>query len=50
VWHDYLRWTYPIERYMKILKGYMKNPHHHEAYVIENYVIEEAIEFVHTTC
>ncbi|XP_058776657.1 uncharacterized protein LOC131650977 [Vicia villosa] len=41
----FLRWMYPIERYMKILKGYTKNPHRPEASIIERYIAEEAIEF-----
>ena len=41
----YLRWMYPVERYMKILKGYMKNPRHPEASIVERYVAEECIEF-----
>jgi len=41
----YLRWMYLVERYMKILKGYTKNLHHLEAYTIERYIVEEAIEF-----
>jgi len=41
----YLRWMYPIERYMKILKGYSKNPHRPEASIVERYIAEEAIEF-----
>ncbi|CAK8541326.1 unnamed protein product [Lathyrus sativus] len=41
----YLRWMYPIERYMKILKGYTKNPHRLEASIVERYIAEEAIEF-----
>ncbi|XP_045791642.1 uncharacterized protein LOC123886360 [Trifolium pratense] len=41
----YLRWMYPIERYMKILKGYTKNPHRPEASIVERYIAEEAIEF-----
>jgi len=41
----YLRWMYPVERYMKILKGYTKNLHRLEASIVERYVIEEAIEF-----
>ena len=41
----YLRWMYPVERYMKILKGYTKNLHHSEASTVERYVAEEAIEF-----
>ncbi|KAL3637653.1 hypothetical protein CASFOL_018524 [Castilleja foliolosa] len=41
----HLRWMYPFERYMKILKGYVKNPHLPEASMDERYVAEEAIEF-----
>ena len=41
----HLRWMYPVERYMKILKGYMKNPRHPEGSIIERYVAEECIEF-----
>ena len=41
----YLRWMYPVERYMKILKGYTKNLHRPEASIVERYIAEEAIEF-----
>jgi len=41
----YLRWMYPIERYMKILKGYVKNHYRLEASMIEKYIAEESIEF-----
>ena len=41
----YLRWMYPVERYMKILKGYVKNQRRPEASVIERYIAEEAIEW-----
>ncbi|KAL3617164.1 hypothetical protein CASFOL_038911 [Castilleja foliolosa] len=41
----HLRWMYPFERYMKILKGYVKNPYRPEASIVERYVAEEAIEF-----
>jgi hypothetical protein len=41
----YLRWMYPVERYMKILKGYVKNQHRPEASIVERYIAEEAIEF-----
>ena len=40
-----LRWMYPFERYMKILKGYSKNPYRPEASIVERYVAEEAVEF-----
>ena len=41
----YLRWMYPVERYMKILKGYTKNLHCPKASIVERYIAEEAIEF-----
>ena len=41
----FLRWMYPIERYMKIFKGYVKNPYRPEASIVERYIAEEAIEF-----
>jgi len=41
----YLRWMYPVERYIKILKGYVKNQYHPEASIIERYITEEVIEF-----
>ena len=41
----YLRWMYPVERYMKILKGYVKNPHRPEVSIVERYIVEEAVEF-----
>ena len=41
----FLRWMYPVERYMKILKGYVKNQYRPEASIIERYIAEEAIEF-----
>jgi len=40
-----LQWMYPVERYMKILKGYTKNLHRPEASIVERYITEEAIEF-----
>jgi len=41
----YLRWMYPIERYMKILKEYVKNQYRPEASMIERYITEESVEF-----
>ena len=41
----YLRWMYPVERYMKILKGYVKNPYRPEGSIVERYIAEEATEF-----
>lgn len=41
----YLRWMYPFERFMKILKGYVKNMYRPEGCIAESYLVEEAIEF-----
>ncbi|XP_047178785.1 uncharacterized protein LOC124845689 [Vigna umbellata] len=41
----FLRWMYPVERYMKILKGYVKNQLRPEASIIERYIAEEFVEF-----
>ena len=41
----YLRWMYPFERCMKILKGYMKNPNRLKASIVQKYVAEEAMDF-----
>ena len=40
-----MRWMYPVERYMKILKGYVKNQCRSEASIIERYISEESIDF-----
>jgi len=36
----YLRSMYLVERYMKILKGYIKNLHCPEASIVERYIVE----------
>ena len=36
---------YPFERYMKILKGYVRNWNWPEGCIVECYTYEEAIEF-----
>ena len=41
----YLRWMYPAKRYMKILKGYIKNLHYLEASIVERNIAEEDIKF-----
>ena len=41
----FLRWMYPVERYMKVLKGYTKNRYRPKASIVERYVAEEAIGF-----
>ncbi|XP_057790299.1 uncharacterized protein LOC131007156 [Salvia miltiorrhiza] len=42
VWY---RWMYPFERYMKILKGYVRNRHQPEGCIAESYIVEEAVEY-----
>ena len=41
----YLRWMYPNERFMKILKGYVKNRYRPEGCIAERYLVEEASDF-----
>ncbi|XP_054820642.1 uncharacterized protein LOC129319568 [Prosopis cineraria] len=41
----HLRWMYPIERTMKVLKGYVKSPHRPEASIVQKYVSKEATKF-----
>jgi len=36
---------YPVEWYMQILKGYVKNHYRPEASMIKRYIAEESIEF-----
>ena len=40
----YLRWIYPFERQMKILKDYVRNRDKPEGCIAESYIAEEAIE------
>jgi len=46
----FLRWMYPVERCMKILKGYVKNLYRPEASIVERYIVEEVIEFGQHIC
>lgn len=41
----YLIWMYPFERYMKVLKGYVRNRNRLEGCIGECYIVEEAVEF-----
>ncbi|KAL6315985.1 hypothetical protein AAG906_014910 [Vitis piasezkii] len=41
----YLRWMYPFERFMKVLKGYVRNHNQPEGCIAECYIVEEGIEF-----
>ena len=40
----YLRWMYPFERFMKFLKGYVRNRNRPEGCIVECYIAKEAIE------
>ncbi|XP_071739517.1 uncharacterized protein [Rutidosis leptorrhynchoides] len=42
----YMRWMYPVERYMKKLKNYVRNKAKPEGCIAEGYVADEAL----TTC
>ncbi|XP_031127671.1 uncharacterized protein LOC116029770 [Ipomoea triloba] len=41
----YLRLMCPFERYMKVLKGYVRNRYRPEASIVESYIAEEVTEF-----
>nr|GEV12576.1 hypothetical protein [Tanacetum cinerariifolium] len=41
----YMRWMYPLERYMKKLKNYVRNQAKPEGSIVEGYVSEEALTF-----
>ena len=41
----YMRWMYPLERYIKVLKGYVRNRNHLDGCIVECYIAEEALEF-----
>jgi hypothetical protein len=40
------RWMYPVERYMKTLKNYVRNTARPEASMAEGYVKDECIGFI----
>jgi hypothetical protein len=39
------RWMYPIERYLRTLKGYVRNKAHPEGLIAEGYILEECMTF-----
>ncbi|KAL4021647.1 hypothetical protein IC575_020453 [Cucumis melo] len=41
----YLRWMYPFERFMKVIKNTMRNRHCPEGCITEDYILKEVIEF-----
>ena len=42
---SYLRWMYPFERFMNVLKGYVWNHNCLEGCIIECYIEKETLEF-----
>ena len=40
------RWMYPVERYMKTLKNYVRNMARPEAFIAEEYIKDECIGFI----
>ena len=41
----YMRWMYPFERYMRVLKGYFQNHNSLEKSIAKCYIVDEALEF-----
>jgi hypothetical protein len=41
----HMRWMYPIERYLKILKGFVWNKARLEGSMVEGYALKEALGF-----
>ncbi|KAL4021604.1 hypothetical protein IC575_020410 [Cucumis melo] len=41
----YLRWMYPFERFMKVIKNAVRNRNRPEGCIAEGYILEEAVEF-----
>ena len=41
----YLRWMYTSDKFMKILKGYVRNRTRPKGCIVECYIVEEAIQF-----
>ena len=41
----YMRWMHSFERFMKMLKGYVRNQNRPEGCIFESYITEEAIKF-----
>ncbi|CAM8884970.1 unnamed protein product [Rhodiola kirilowii] len=41
----HMRWMYPFERYMKVLKSYVRNRQSPEGCIVQGYIAEKVIEF-----
>ncbi|RLN36219.1 uncharacterized protein C2845_PM03G29660 [Panicum miliaceum] len=39
------RWMYPVERYLRTVKGYVRNKTHPEDSIAEGYIVEECLTF-----
>jgi hypothetical protein len=39
------RWMYPVERYLRTVKGYVRNKAHPEGSIAEGYISEECLTF-----
>jgi len=39
------RWMYPVERYLRTVKGYVRNKAHPEGSIVEGYITEECMTF-----
>ena len=44
-WLVLYRWMYPIERYLRTQKGYVRNKAHPEGSIAEGYILEECMTF-----
>ncbi|CAM8886630.1 unnamed protein product [Rhodiola kirilowii] len=42
---NHMRWMYPFERYIKVLKSYVRNRHRPEGCLVQGCIAEEAVEF-----
>ncbi|KAL6347440.1 hypothetical protein AAG906_025155 [Vitis piasezkii] len=42
----YFRWIYPFERFIKVLKGYVRNRNHPEGCIVECYIARKLLNFV----
>ena len=41
----YYRWMYPVERYLRTAKGYVRNNAHPEGSIAKGYILEECLTF-----
>ena len=39
------RWMYPVERYLRTVKGYVRNKVHLEGSIAKGYIVEECLTF-----